>query len=181
MLFKRKLQGEGELLMIEQDEVTKRFPCGDIIKGYENAKAFIIPVQIVYACIAGYFFWGMLEDYTFIGKLDNLAVIMFCLWRIHKQCDMLCYATEHGLIVRRRNVSWRDFIYGQWNSDHLYTYIPYAGILMFSESWHEIQSGSVEAGGIAIIPTRLKFLSIKDKQEILAIVDNKQTGKNNKI
>ena len=66
-------------------------------------------MQLVFTVVGAWFFWLMLAEPTLMARLDNIAVLIFCLWRIDRQRDIICYVTEKGLIVRRQFMSLQEF------------------------------------------------------------------------
>ena len=152
---------------MKTEELIKRFSCGPILHEYENAKSFIIIMQLVFTGVGAYFLLVMMTEAMLAEKLDNIAVLMFCLWRIHRQRDILCYTTEKGIIVRRQFMSLREFFEEQIHPDRAYVFVPYKHIFLVSDNWQSIELGAAEEGGIAVLPVHLQFLSRKAKQELL--------------
>ena len=66
-------------------------------------------MQLLFTGVGIYFFWLMLAETTLAAKLDNIAVLIFCLWRIDRQRDVICYVTAKGLVVRRQFMSLEEF------------------------------------------------------------------------
>ncbi|WP_301859430.1 hypothetical protein [uncultured Megasphaera sp.] len=154
--------------MVTKEELQRRYPhCGDIEAGYENSKWFSVPMQLLFTLAGMYFFWGMLSETTLAAKLDNIAVLLFCLWRIHRQRDVICYVTKKGLAVRRQFMSFQDFYDEQFHEEKSFIFLPYKDIFLISDSWQEIELGKAEEGGIAVLPVHLQFLSKQNKQRII--------------
>jgi flavorubredoxin len=124
-------------------------------------------MQIIFTAVGIYFFWLMLDEGTFVERLDNMAVLLFCLWRIHRQRDIICYVTEKGLIVRRQFMSFQEFYNEQVHEEKNLVFLPYKDIFSISDNWQEIQLGQAVEGGIAVLPVHLQFLSKKHKQHII--------------
>ena len=135
------------------EELKMRFSCGEIEAEYENSKWVSLFMQLVFMFVGMYFFWTMLSESTFAGRLDNIAVLFFCLWRIHRQRDIICYAAAKGIIVRRQFMSLSEF---------------------YNDQFHEIELGHAEDGGIAILPVHLQLLSKKNKQRIIDRIKSEQ-------
>ena len=151
-----------------KDEVTKRFPaCGKIEKEYENSKWYSVCMQLIFTLVGIYFFWLMLNEATLVERLDNIAILFFCLWRIHRQRDTMCYIATNGMIVRRKCMSLRDYYNEQVHEERNLVYLPYKTIFLIADTWQEIELGKAEEGGIAVLPVRLQFLSKKNKQQIM--------------
>lgn len=148
-------------------EVEERFRCGPVEKSFENSRWVSMFLQILFTLVGMYFFWLMLGERTLAERLDNIAVLFFCLWRIHRQRDIICYLTGKGLIVRRQCISFRDYYNEQIHDDKNFVFLPYKEIFYIADSWQEIELGHAEEGGIAVLPVRLQFLSKKHKQEIM--------------
>lgn len=159
---------------MKKSELSHRFPCGAIEKEYENARIFSVFMQILFTVVGIYFFWTMLPEPTLASKLDNMAVLLFCLWRIHRQRDIMCYVTKKGIIVRRQFMSWREFVDEQIHDDRSLVFLPYKDIFVISDDWREIQLGAAEDGGIAVLPVHLQFLSKKSKQAIFDRIKKEQ-------
>ncbi|MCH4178502.1 MAG: hypothetical protein LKF47_01370 [Megasphaera sp.] len=149
------------------EEVQRRFRCGNVEESYENSKLFSVFMQIIFTAVGIYFFWLMLDEGTFVERLDNMAVLLFCLWRIHRQRDIICYVTEKGLIVRRQFMSFQEFYNEQVHEEKNLVFLPYKDIFSISDNWQEIQLGQAVEGGIAVLPVHLQFLSKKHKQHII--------------
>jgi hypothetical protein len=156
-----------EETFVKKENILQRFPCGAIEKEFENAFCFVVFMQLIFTIVGGYFFWTMLSEATLSERLNNIAVLLFCLWRIHRQRDVLCYITEKGLIVRRQFMSLQEFVDEQIHEEKSYVFLPYREIFLISDDWREIQLGAAEEGGIAVLPVHLQFLSKKNKQIIL--------------
>lgn len=153
--------------MLTHDELQKRYRCGTIEESFENSKWYSVFMQILFTLVGMYFFWLMLGERTLVERLDNIGVLFFCLWRIHRQRDMMCYITKKGLIVRRQCMNLRDFYNDQIHEDKNLVFLPYKDIFYVADSWQEIQLGQAEEGGIAVLPVRLQFLSKRHKQQII--------------
>ena len=150
-----------------QEDLTKRFSCGAIEKEYEKARALSFMFQLAFTAVGIYFFWLMLPERTIAAKLDNIAVLCFCLWQIHRQRDILCYTTAKGLIVRRQCTSARDLLSGQLHPEKQLLFVPYRDIFEIADTWRDFRLGQPIEGGLVILPVQLQFLSGKDKREIL--------------
>lgn len=124
-------------------------------------------MQVIFTLVGMYFFWLMLSEATLAAKLDNIAVLFFCLWRIHRQRDVICFLTKKGLIVRRQFMSLKEFYDEQFHEERSFIFLPYGDIFLISDNWQEIELGKTEDGGIAILPVHLQFLSKKNKQRII--------------
>ena len=109
--------------------------------------------------VAIYFFWLMTGEAHLVEHLDNWAVLAFCLWRIHRQDDVMCYVTRKGLIVRRQFRSLHEFYDDQFHEERSLIFLPYKDIFVISDNWQEIQLGEAEEGGLAVLPVHLQFLS----------------------
>ena len=151
-----------------KDDVTKRFPaCGTIEKEYENSKCYSVCMQVIFMLVGMYFFWSMLNETTLVERLDNMVILFFCLWRIHRQRDTMCYTATNGIIVRRQCMSLRDYYNEQVHEERNLVYLPYKTIFLIADTWQEIERGKATEGGIAVLPVRLQFLSKKNKQRII--------------
>ena len=102
-----------------------------------------------------------------VEHLDNWAVLAFCLWRIHRQDDVMCYVTRKGLIVRRQFRSLHEFYDDQFHEERSLIFLPYKDIFVISDNWQEIQLGEAEEGGLAVLTVHLQFLSKRNKQRII--------------
>lgn len=162
-----------------REEASQRFPCGAVIQEYENARSFIIVMQLIFTVVGAYFLWTMLGEPTLASKLDNIGVLFFCLWRIHRQRDILCYMTEKGLLVRRQFMSLHEFLEEQIHPDRSYVFVPYEQIFLIADDWQSIQLGAAEEGGLAVLPVHLQFLSRKTKQKLLDKIKEEQEKKGN--
>lgn len=149
------------------DELQQRFQCGAVEQGFENSKWFSVFMQLLFTAVGMYFFWLMLGERTLVERLDNIAVLFFCLWRIHRQRDIMCYITAKGLIVRRQCLSARDYYNEQLHEEKNLVFLRYKDIFYIADSWQEIQLGQAEEGGLAVLPVRLQFLSKRHKQQIM--------------
>lgn len=157
------------------DDVMKRFPaCGRIEGEYENAKAFSVCVQVVFMLIGMYFFWRMLYEATLLERLDNIVVLFFCLWRMYRQNDTMCYMGTNGIVVRRQCLSAVDYYNEQFHEEKNLVYLPYKSIYLIADNWQEIEIGKPVDGGIAVLPVHLQFLSKKNKQKIIDTIKEKQ-------
>lgn len=158
-----------------REDVMKRFPdCGTIEKEYENSKWYSVFIQLLFMAVGMYFFWLMLSETTMIERLDNIAVLFFCLWRMHRQKDTMCYVAANGIIVRRQCVSLRDYYDDQFHEERNLVYLPYKTIFLIADNWQEIELGKAVEGGIAVLPVRLQFLSKKNKQRIIDKIKEEQ-------
>ena len=159
---------------MKKEEIPQRFGCGSVEKAYENSKWFSVFMQLVFTVVGAWFFWLMLAEPTLMARLDNIAVLIFCLWRIDRQRDIICYVTEKGLIVRRQFMSLQDFTDEQIHSDRNLVFVRYGDIFEIADNWKEIQLGAAEDGGLAILPVHLQFLSRQSKQEIMDRIKEEQ-------
>jgi hypothetical protein len=116
----------------------------------------------------------MLSETTLVARLDNIAVLIFCLWRIHRQRDIMCYITKKGMIVRRQFMSMKEFTDEQFHDDKMLVFLPYSEIFVISDDWREISLGEPTEGGIAVLPVHLQFLSKQDKQKIIDRIKEEQ-------
>lgn len=89
----------------------------------------------------------MMGEQHLVEHLDNWAVLAFCLWRIHRQDDVMCYVTRKGLVVRRQFRSLREFYDDQFHEERSLVFLPYKDIFVIGDSWQEIQLGEAEEGG----------------------------------
>ena len=168
--------------MVTKKEMLRRYPnCGDIEAEFENSRWFSAFMQIIFTLVGMYFFWLMLSETTLAAKLDNIAVLFFCLWRIHRQRDVICFLTAKGLIVRRQFMSLKEFYDEQFHEERSFIFLPYGDIFLISDNWQEIELGKAEEGGIAVLPVHLQFLSKKNKQRIIDKIkewqEEKECGK----
>ena len=158
-----------------REDVMKRFPaCGAIETEYENSKWYSVCMQLIFTAVGMYFFWLMLNETTMVERLDNIAVLFFCLWRIHRQRDTMCYIAAKGMIVRRQCLSLRDYYDEQIHEERNLVYLPYQTIFLIADNWQEIELGKAVEGGIAVLPVRLQFLSQKNKQRIIDRIKEEQ-------
>lgn len=149
------------------DELQQRFRCGSIEASYENSKLFSVFMQLIFTAVGMYFLWLMLNEGTFVERLDNIAVLVFCLWRIHRQRDIICYVAEKGLIVRRQFMSFQEFYNEQVHEEKNLVFLPYKEIFSISDNWQQIELGQATEGGLAVLSVHLQFLSKKNKQHII--------------
>lgn len=157
-----------------REELPQQFGCGPVEDVYENSKWFSVFMQLVFTCIGIYFFWLMLGEATLAAKLDNIAILVFCLWRIDRQRDAICYVTAKGLVVRRQFMSLQEFIDEQLHPDKNLVFIRYSEIFEISDNWKEIQLGAAEEGGLSILPVHLQFLPRRSKQKIMDRIREEQ-------
>ncbi len=162
---------------MKADENTSQFECGEVLKAYEAAPALVYGGLVFFALIGGYLFWDMLQDQSMIGKLDNALLLLFCLWRMHRCRDVLCYVTERGLVVRRKAESFADYWKMQRNEAAAYVFIEYEYIVAFRSTWREIEVGMPTEGGISLLSAELAFLTKKAKAEILKTVREQKEKK----
>lgn len=162
------------------DELQKRFRCGQIEEAFENSRWLTVPLRILFTVVGMYFLWLMLGERTLVERLDNIAVLFFCLWRIHRQRDIMCYITAKGLIVRRQCLSPWDYYNEEVHDEKNLVFLPYKDIFYIADSWLEIELGQAEEGGIAVLPVRLQFLSKRHKQRIMDKVKEFQEEKSGK-
>lgn len=155
-------------------EIQERFRCGAVEASFENSRVVSMFFQIIFTLVGMYFFWFMLNERTLAEKLDNIVILFFCLWRIHRQRDIVCYITEKGLIVRRQFMSLQDFYHEQIHEDKNLVFLPYKEIFYIADSWQEIELGHAEEGGIAVLPVHLQYLSKKHKQQIMERLEKEQ-------
>lgn len=154
--------------MVTREDMMRRYPnCGVIEEEFENSKWFSVFMQLVFTLVGMYFFWLMLGEATLAARLDNIAVLLFCLWRIHRQRDVVCFVTDKGIIVRRQFMSFRGFCDEQIHEERSFVFIPYKNIFLIADNWQEIELGKAEEGGIAVLPVHMQFLSRKNKQRII--------------
>lgn len=163
-----------------KDELQKRFRCGAIEGAFENSRWLTGFMRVLFTLVGMYFFWLMLGERTLVERLDNIAVLFFCLWRIHRQRDIMCYITAKGLIVRRQCLSPWDYYNEEVHDEKNLVFLPYKDIFYIADSWQEIELGQAEEGGIAVLPVRLQFLSKKHKQQIMDKVKEVQEEKSGK-
>ena len=84
---------------MEHKDLEKQFHCGPIKAAYENSKWFSGFMRVLFLLVAIYFFWLMMGEAHLVEHLDNWAVLAFCLWRMHRQSDIMCYVAEKGILV----------------------------------------------------------------------------------
>lgn len=144
---------------MKQADLEKHFRCGPVEAAYENSKWFSGFMKVLFLLVAIYFFWLMTGEAHLVEHLDNWAVLAFCLWRIHRQDDVMCYVTRKGLIVRRQFRSLHEFYDDQFHEERSLIFLPYKDIFVISDNWQEIQLGEAEEGGLAVLPVHLQFLS----------------------
>ena len=77
---------------MKNEDLEKRFRCGPVEAAYENSKWFSVFMKVLFLLVAIYFFWLMMGEQHLVEHLDNWAVLAFCLWRIHRQDDVMCWA-----------------------------------------------------------------------------------------
>lgn len=159
---------------MEKKDLEKQFRCGPITAAYENSKWFSGFMKILFLLVAIYFFWLMMGETRLVEHLDNWAVLAFCLWRIHRQSDVMCYVAEKGIIVRRQFRSLHEFYDDQFHTDRSLVFLPYKDIFVIGDTWQEIQLGQAEEGGFVVLPVRLQFLSKKSKQQIIDTIKDMQ-------
>lgn len=152
---------------MKNEDLEKRFRCGPVEAAYENSKWFSVFMKVLFLLVAIYFFWLMMGERHLVEHLDNWAVLAFCLWRIHRQDDVMCYVTRKGLVVRRQFRSLREFYDDQFHEERSLVFLPYKDIFVIGDSWQEIQLGEAEEGGLAVLPVHLQFLSKRNKQRII--------------
>lgn len=154
--------------MVTREDMTRRYPnSGTVEEEFENSKWFSVCMQLIFTGVGMYFFWLMLGEATLSARLDNIAVLLFCLWRIHRQRDVICFVTDKGLIVRRQFMSFKEFYDEQFHEERTFVFLPYKDIFLIADNWQEIELGKAEEGGIAVLPVHLQFLSKRNKQRIL--------------
>lgn len=159
---------------MEHTDLEKKFHCGPITAVYENSKWFSGFMKVLFLLVAIYFFWLMMGETHLVEHLDNWAVLAFCLWRIHRQNDAMCYVAEKGIIVRRQFRSLHEFYDDQFHSDRSLVFLPYKDIFVIGDTWQEIQLGQAEEGGLVVLPVRLQFLSKRSKQQIIDTIKDRQ-------
>lgn len=158
---------EEEEKAMKHQHIQEQFRCGAIEASFENSRWVSAFFQVVFTLIGMYFFWLMIHEQQLVEKIDNIAVLFFCLWRIHRQRDTVCYITEKGLVVRRQFMSLHEFLEEQVHADKHLVFLAYKDIFYIADSWQEIELGHAEEGGIAVLPVHLQFLSKKNKQQIM--------------
>ena len=160
-------EDEQKTEKMKQADLEKHFRCGPVEAAYENSKWFSGFMKVLFLLVAIYFFWLMTGEAHLVEHLDNWAVLAFCLWRIHRQDDVMCYVTRKGLIVRRQFRSLHEFYDDQFHEERSLIFLPYKDIFVISDNWQEIQLGEAEEGGLAVLPVHLQFLSKRNKQRII--------------
>ena len=159
---------------MEHKDLEKQFHCGPIKAAYENSKWFSGFMRVLFLLVAIYFFWLMMGEAHLVEHLDNWAVLAFCLWRMHRQSDIMCYVAEKGILVRRQFRSLHEFYDDLFHTDRSLVFLPYKDIFVIGDTWHEIQLGLAEEGGLVVLPVRLQFLSKKSKQQIIDTIKDMQ-------
>lgn len=91
-------------------DVPQRFPSGTVEVVYSNSKVVSVAMQIMFILLGGYFFWVMLHETSLLAKADNVIILAFCLWRIDRQGDPVCYVCKKGIVVQRQFVSIPEFL-----------------------------------------------------------------------
>ena len=101
-------------------------------------------------------------------RIYPLLGLVFCLVRMYRQGDTVCYVTEKGLVVRSHYRTFYEFMSEiLFGTEHL-VFIPYKIIFDIPSNWVTFELGSAEIGGLVVQPVRLRYLSAKNKKEILA-------------
>lgn len=159
---------------MEHKDLEKQFHCGPIKAAYENSKWFSGFMRVLFLLVAIYFFWLMMGEAHLVEHLDNWAVLAFCLWRMHRQSDIMCYVAEKGILVRRQFQSLHEFYDDLFHTDRSLVFLPYKDIFVIGDTWQEIQLGQAEEGGLVVLPVRLQFLSKKSKQQIIDTIKDMQ-------
>ena len=159
---------------MEHKDLEKQFHCGPIKAAYENSKWFSGFMRVLFLLVAIYFFWLMMGEAHLVEHLDNWAVLAFCLWRMHRQSDIMCYVAEKGILVRRQFRSLHEFYDDLFHTDRSLVFLPYKDIFVIGDTWKEIQLGQAEEGGLVVLPVRLQFLSKKSKQQIIDTIKDMQ-------
>ena len=159
---------------MEHKDLEKQFHCGPIKAAYENSKWFSGFMRVLFLLVAIYFFWLMMGEAHLVEHLDNWAVLAFCLWRMHRQSDIMCYVAEKGILVRRQFRSLHEFYDDLFHTDRSLVFLPYKDIFVIGDTWQEIQLVQAEEGGLVVLPVRLQFLSKKSKQQIIDTIKDMQ-------
>ncbi|WP_311517321.1 hypothetical protein [uncultured Megasphaera sp.] len=144
-----------------------RFPCGNVEAELRNGVAFCRYMRVIFLGGGIYFFWLVLHEPFWGAKAENMALVIFCLWRIYRQQDILCVIAAEGLIVRRQFATLREFWEEQVRPEKRFIFLPYEHIFYISPHWREIQMGEPVEGGIVIVPVHLQFLHKADKRRIV--------------
>ena len=109
--------------------------------------------------------------YPFLG-------LVFCLVRMYRQGDTVCYVTEKGLVVRSHYRTFYEFMSEiLFGTEHL-VFIPYKIIFDIPSNWVTFELGSTEIGGLVVQPVRLRYLSEKNKNRnkilLCVMLDNRR-------
>ena len=159
---------------MKAEELQRRFSCGAVEKTYENGRLVVFVLQAVFAVVGIYFFCLFMRETSAGHKIYLLAGLFFCLLRIYRQRDIVCYVTEKGLVVRKQCHSLYEFFSEQIKGTEYLVFIPYEIIFSVSPEWADFELGQPEIGGIVIQAVRLRFLSKEAKQNILERIRREQ-------
>ena len=149
-------------------ELQQRFACGKVEKMYENSRKISFLLRAVFALAGMYCFHSFMVETQAAFRIYPLLGLVFCLVRMYRQGDTVCYVTEKGLVVRSHYRTFYEFMSEIFfGTEHL-VFIPYKTIFDIPSNWVTFELGSAEIGGLVVQPVRLRYLSAKNKKEILA-------------
>ena len=94
---------------MKAEELQRRFSCGAVEKTYENGRLVVFVLQAVFAVVGIYFFCLFMRETSAGHKIYLLAGLFFCLLRIYRQRDIVCYVTEKGLSCESNVIPYMNF------------------------------------------------------------------------
>lgn len=159
---------------MKEEELQQKFSCGTIETTYENGRIAVLSGQGSFALAGIYFFNLFMNAPDIYMKLYPLLGLVFCLYRIYRQHDVVCYVAEKGLVVRRNCHTIQELLAEQVRGTEHLVFIPYELIFSVSKTWADFELGQAEIGGIVVQPVRLRYLSKEAKQSIFERIQKGQ-------
>lgn len=157
---------------MNRDNVEKQFACGKVLQVFSNYSVVVAVMRLFYMVFAAWALWQTWREVLLAEKMISYIVIVFCLWRIHRQADPVVFVCMKGIVIRRKAADLFERLDMFWDAENYYIFLPYNQIIGFTAGWEEIHIGIPDDGGILIVPVDLQFLRYHDKEELLKIIEN---------
>ena len=91
-------------------ELQQRFDCGKVEKMYENSRKISFLLRAVFALAGMYCFHSFMVETQAAFRIYPFLGLVFCLVRMYRQGDTVCYVTEKGLVVRSHYRTFYEFM-----------------------------------------------------------------------
>ncbi|WP_288863844.1 hypothetical protein [uncultured Megasphaera sp.] len=155
-------------------EIENRFFCGKVEAVFYNSKTFMRRMKALYLVAGIYFLWMVMQSVYWDHRVEYLLGVLFCLWRLVRQDEVMCVVAEKGIVVRQRYVTWKSFWEEQLSPSKRLIFLAYNQKFFLSADGKAIHMGNPATGNVVTIPVALQFLNKKDRQLLKQHINRRQ-------